>query len=76
MAKKSHQHAKAIVKHDNGELGEDVRPERQWIAGEEKVEAELLGTFPASDPPSHWAGEPPPGARSGRIWMTRIGSPS
>lgn len=58
----AHKHVRAILKHDNGEIGEDVRLAQQWAAGEARIEEALLGTFPASDPPSGWAGEELPGA--------------
>jgi hypothetical protein len=47
-------HDLVVVQQHNGELQEDV-VERSLAAGS-WLDAEIDGTFPASDPLSHWAG--------------------
>ena len=67
----SRTHKWAVLQQDNGELAEDVvaRAPQVRPAGDEHVDDESEGSFPASDPPSDWAGgdEQPPAAGTGRL---------
>lgn len=54
---KSKTHVIAVFKHDNGELGEDIRPGLDQLPPESLLDDEIAASFPASDPSSHWAGE-------------------
>ncbi|MGH9091321.1 MAG: hypothetical protein ACRDZR_08100 [Acidimicrobiales bacterium] len=51
-------HRLAVLRQDNGELAEDVvsRAGPVPAAGDDHVDDESEASFPASDPPSDWAG--------------------
>lgn len=55
----SRTHKLAVLQQDNGELAEDVvaRSSHARTAARDRVDEESAASFPASDPPSDWAGE-------------------
>jgi hypothetical protein len=52
----SNTHELVVLKQDNGELQEDVVAKSTIDDEEENVDEEEEESFPASDPPSSWAG--------------------
>lgn len=66
MARERHPtHDLVVVQQDNGELQEDITPRTD--GDDARLDQELEGTFPASDPSSHWSGDAPEGEPSRRV---------